>query len=62
MTTEDGWLTHDRRVLLMALGAALPAISLATYFAWTQLPVRASAPLIAIMVAVWLQLSFSLRR
>lgn len=62
MTDEDGWLTHDRRVLLMALGAGLPAISLATYFAWTQLPLRASVPLIVLIVAVWLQLSFALRR
>jgi nitrogen fixation/metabolism regulation signal transduction histidine kinase len=62
MNEEQGWLTHDRRVLLMALGAGLPAISLATYFSWTQLPLRASVPLIAVVVAVWLQLSFSLRR
>lgn len=62
MSEEAGWLTHDRRVLLMALGAGLPAIALAEYFAWTQLPVRAAVPLSLVIVGVWLQLSFSARR
>jgi len=58
----DVWLTHDRRVLLMALGAGLPALVVALALLWTgDFSARLRWTLTLVVTALWWGVSIAVR-
>jgi nitrogen fixation/metabolism regulation signal transduction histidine kinase len=58
----ERWLTHDRRVLLMALGAGLPGTLVSLLLLWTgDFSSRLRWTLSLLVVAVWWGVSLALR-
>ena len=56
-------LTHDRRLLVLALGAGLPAVVTATAFLWTgDYTPKVRWTLSFLIGGIWLGLSFAVRR
>ena len=58
----DVWLTHDRRVLLMALAAGLPALVVALTLLWTgDFSARLRWTITLLVTALWWGVSIALR-
>ena len=61
-TRSRRWLSHERRVLLTALAAGLPAVLVSLALLWTgNYAPRTVLTLTTLVLACWLGLSFSLR-
>ena len=58
----DNWLTHDRRVVMMALGAGLPGIVIALVLLWCgDFSSRVQWTLTLLVVGLWWGVAFALR-
>jgi two-component system, NtrC family, nitrogen regulation sensor histidine kinase NtrY len=58
----DNWLTHDRRVVLMALGAGLPGILVSLVLLWSgDFSSRLRWTLTLLVLALWWGVAFALR-
>jgi len=56
------WLTHDRRVLLLALGAGVPGTALALALLWTgDFSLRLQATLTLLVLGAWSAMAFAAR-
>src|SRR5215204_4099999 len=58
----DNWLTHDRRVVMMALGAGLPGILVSLVLLWSgDFSSRLCWTLTLLVLALWWGVAFALR-
>jgi two-component system nitrogen regulation sensor histidine kinase NtrY len=61
-TALSRWLTHDRRVLLMAIGAGAPGAIASLLLLWTgNYSLKTIWTLTLLIVGVWLTIAFALR-